>query len=311
MITKITKEQEDRIPEYIDKWVKIASEPMNKEKAIRAVKDLYSDMKEEEPIVIIGQSPISCYFMYLMISLMLGDKKLEDSQLRSQLSSQLHSQLYSQQQFNNWYVSYWWLDWMGLYDYAKYIGVEFDNKAYNIFLNYLSEVHFIIPFKGIAFISEKPKIYWKEKKLHNEKGMAVEYEDKWGIYSLEGISFDKKLWKAITSKKITSKDVMKIENTEQRAVAVKIIGAEKIIKELGGKVIDEKQFSYGKDYLIELEGFKDGLGASYKFLKGYDPAENDYVYVRTTPNAKTVIDAHNFCYRLQLFGKNYEPEQRT
>jgi len=53
MITKLTKEQEDRIPEFTDKWVNQASKPMNHEKAIRATKDIYKSMKEKEFYIII------------------------------------------------------------------------------------------------------------------------------------------------------------------------------------------------------------------------------------------------------------------
>ncbi len=48
MIYKLTKEQERKIPEYIDKWVGVASKSMDKGKATQAVKDIYSDMGEDE-----------------------------------------------------------------------------------------------------------------------------------------------------------------------------------------------------------------------------------------------------------------------
>jgi len=148
-------------------------------------------------------------------------------------------------------------------------------------------------------------------RLHSLTEKSIEYPDGWGLYHINGIKFDEDLWKKITSKTMPAKDVFKLKNTEQRAVAIKTLGAEKLIKELGGKTIDQKKYSYGTDYLIELEGFEDGLKEPYRFLKGYDPAESGYVYIRTSPKANTVEEAHNFCYRLQIFNMNYEPDKRT
>ena len=209
------------------------------------------------------------------------------------------------------YLTYYWYDWAGYYDYAKYIRVKFDEKKLRLFTDFIVQVPFIIPYKGIAFISEKPKISWLEGNLHSEADMAIKYPDGYGFHFLHGICFDEKLWQSIVKRTISARKVFKLKNAEQRAMAIKVLGAEKLIKELGGKVIDKRKYNYGIDYLIELKGFKDGTGEPYKFLKGYDPAEKDYVYIRTHPRVKNVQEAHNFCYRLQMFNVDYNPSLRT
>ena len=117
------------------------------------------------------------------------------SQLRSQLGSQLYSQLDGQTNNDiiksinsNWYLAIFWLSWCGWYEYGKSIGVEFDNDKYDLFVNFNSEVNFIIPYKNICFISEKPTdIHWKDNNLHKDGDMAVKYSDGYGMHFLNGV----------------------------------------------------------------------------------------------------------------------------
>ena len=160
-----------------------------------------------------------------------------DSQLRSQLDSQLDSQLYSIN--NNWWILVWWLAWGGWYAFAKYIGVEFDSKVLKIFMDFVTNVSFIIPYEGIAFVSETPKISWEEGKLHKTEGKAVEYADGYGLYSLFGVNFDEKLFKKVTNKKVTLKTIFSIENMEQRMAGLKLVGVEKLLKSKHATKIDK------------------------------------------------------------------------
>ena len=93
MITKLTQEQKEQIPQYIQKWISIASQPMNQNKAFKAIKDIYKQMRQKEPIIIIGHSPLNAA---LLCALFWSLWKEDNGQLRSQLSSQLRSQLNSQ-----------------------------------------------------------------------------------------------------------------------------------------------------------------------------------------------------------------------
>ena len=90
MISKITTQQEAKIPYYIQKWIEIASQPINREKAKEVIKKIY----KEEKIVIFGESFDNTIDL---IRVATKGKKLEyDSQLHSQLYSQLRSRLDSQ-----------------------------------------------------------------------------------------------------------------------------------------------------------------------------------------------------------------------
>jgi DNA-binding FadR family transcriptional regulator len=340
MINKLTEEQERRIPEFIDKWVNKASEPMNHEKAIEYTKKMYVSMKGNEPIIIFGNSPLNTALLCSLFWCLLKNSKVTqlntqlnkqiytqldtqlsahlitqlsnqlstqlnshlytqlstqlnnrlsnhlytqlnnqiytqlcnqldtqfstqlnnqlnsqlntqlnkqiytqlDTQLSTQLDTQLYTQLYTQlsnqiytqlntqlntqlctqlstqlytqldtqlstklytqfstqlnKQLNtinsHWYLGLWWLTWCGLYEYGEMIGFDFDHEKYDLFVNFNSEIHFIIPYKGICFISEKPKeIHWENKNLHKDGGLAVEYPDGYGMYCLNGVKIYK------------------------------------------------------------------------------------------------------------------------
>jgi len=118
--------------------------------------------------------------------------------------------------------------------------VEFDKDKYDLFVNFNSEVNFIIPYKGIAFISEKPiAIHWKNQRLHNEKGLAVEYSDGYGLYSLNGVRVPKEIVMT-PAEQLDPTLILKEKNAEVRREIVRKIGVERVCQKLGAKVIDKE-----------------------------------------------------------------------
>src|SRR3990167_4347264 len=115
-----------------------------------------------------------------------------DSQLSSQLDSQLRSQLDSQlsKLNNDWWLLCWWLVWAGWYAYSEYIGVKFDKKIYKLFMDFVKNISFLIPYDGIVFISETPqKISWNNGRLHSVTEPAVKYDGDYGLYAINGVTF--------------------------------------------------------------------------------------------------------------------------
>jgi len=92
MITKLTKKQELKIPEYFEKWNKIAfdNKAIDRKKAKMLLKKYLGFIDIKPEIFLFLDSPMTCE---LAINIL---KNIGDSQLYSQLCSQLHSQLDSQ-----------------------------------------------------------------------------------------------------------------------------------------------------------------------------------------------------------------------
>ena len=297
-INTLTKNQEDRIPFFIEKWVRMASGETDRGTGMKFVKDMYLSMKEKKPIVVYGQSPLSTAIIgALFLSLVKTDKKKLSSQLRSQLHSQLHSQLDSQlysqlsSQLKNinadWYLSMWWLVWCGWYDYGKYIGIEFTKESYDLFMGFISNVGFSIPYKEICFVSDKPiEICWENGKLHKENAPAVKYSDGYSMWCLNGVSVPQYL--AETKKeKLDIGFFKKEQNAQVRTEFIKKYGIERM-KSLG-KAKDRR----GDYEVIDMSDIFNSLKyAPYLFMVNPSTGENHAEGVH--PDCQTVNDAINW-----------------
>jgi len=82
-----------------------------------------------------------------------------------------------------------------------------------------------------------------EGRLHSDTDMAIKYPDGWGLYLLNGIRFDEKLWKRIVSFK-DSKDmpfdeILKIADVDQRVQAMKYGNVSEFIKHANATKVDQ------------------------------------------------------------------------
>lgn len=79
----------------------------------------------------------------------------------------------------------------------------------------------------------------EQKRLHSSTHPAIEWRDGQKIFAVRGVSFDEDLWTKVTQKKLSAKQILGLENIEQRYIALDIYGHENLIKELDAKLIDE------------------------------------------------------------------------
>lgn len=200
MITKITKEQESKIPEYIEKWVRRVSQPLNRDKTVKITKELFG----EDKTVLVAESIQNAIDI---IRLIIQDKKIEYS---SQLDSQLRSQLGDKVSYS-WYTTQYWLSWVGYYDFAQFIGVKFDTDKLSRMEEILMSIPSIITLGNILIVIENPICRWEEGRLHDDQKPAIEWADGTGIYLLDGVKFEKEAWEKVVSKKMTFKEIMAIE----------------------------------------------------------------------------------------------------
>src|SRR5208337_2773610 len=69
-ITKLTPEQEAQIPEYVNKWISIASEPMNHDLAKKHIQELYRRMGKDNPLIVIGHSPLNAALLCALFTML-------------------------------------------------------------------------------------------------------------------------------------------------------------------------------------------------------------------------------------------------
>jgi hypothetical protein len=75
-------------------------------------------------------------------------------------------------------------------------------------------------------------------RLHYDHDKAIEWADGYGFYYLNGIEFDQNTWQKIVDEKFTLSDLAKGDlNAEQRAVAVSMLRADRLLKQVNAEKI--------------------------------------------------------------------------
>lgn len=84
--------------------------------------------------------------------------------------------------------------------------------------------------------------------MHSDQLPAVEWEENTGLYYLDGVNFKKELWEKVVSKTMSLSEILKIEISDQRTVALKY-NPQAIIKE--NAVLIDKDDRNNELYLVQ------------------------------------------------------------
>jgi general stress protein YciG len=204
-------------------------------------------------------------------------------QLRDQLGDQLDDRLAGQLGDEprdidpNWYIAIFWLSWAGLYDFAKYIGVKFDQKTYDLFMSFVPNVSFIIPYKGIAFVSETPnRIVWDASgRLSYDHGKAVRYKDGYGLYCLDGVTFSEEEYNKIVNEEFTLETIAAAKmGADKSAVAQKYLRPDRLLEACKAKLVHTGQ--KGTE-LYQVDNFMDTGRTQYCMKMKHPSIDRHYI----------------------------------
>jgi hypothetical protein len=128
--------------------------------------------------------------------------------------------------------------------------------------------------KKNLYILPFPEIHVNERKrLHNLNGYALKFLDK-ETYWIDGVKFDKDLWEKVVKKQLPAIDIFKIGNQEQKIVALKIYGWDRIVAELKPKILDRKWLLINGEVLEHQVLEVSHNGWTGRFLKYVCPSTN-------------------------------------
>jgi len=118
----------------------------------------------------------------------------------------------------------------------------------------------------------------------------LSFQDGYEIHALNGVNVPAYI--VMTQvKDLDPKKILSEENVEIRREGVKKIGAENMIKALGGQVIDSKEYDIGGKYELLKVNW---TNSERIYLKMYNPSI-DYVHIESVhPDCKTVDQALGF-----------------
>lgn len=277
-IEDLTKEQDEKLESYYEKWLKIGlragvTTRFDRRAAEEAVAEIYAAEKLKAPEIIWARSPDEA----VQMAFEMGDEKIKEGPMNAAGFGQHDA------------------NWLGFYDFFIHeVGLD-EAKDVLPMMKLAQHCGWWWPYENICILSEIPIDLHIDQNgnLHHETGPAIEYADGFSVYCLSGISVPD--WAIETSKdEIDTKKILALENTEQRMVLMRYLGLSKFLDSLGAEMIDED----GKDklYYLNVEGRKIGPylklvcpSSGREFLEGVGDAEkHEFI----DPAIKTCKDAH-------------------
>lgn len=149
--------------------------------------------------------------------------------------------------------------------------------------------YWVLPDKVIAIT--RPVIRHINGRLHSEVNPAIEWPTE-KYYFLYGVKFEKDLWQKIVDKTISSKEIFALQNQEQKSVAMRVYGYDKMIADMEAKVLSEKgQMINGQIYnyqVLEVDLGDDVMPARFVKVKDFS-TEREYL-LRVDPHQKETTD---------------------
>jgi len=181
-----------------------------------------------------------------------------------------------------------WAGMLSFYDYFGRIGIMNDDENFNIFRDMIrAGMWTSCHYEHRVLVCRLPTKVSKDEqgRLHSTTGPAVQWRDGSGQYFLHGVNFrqnlddcmsEPELWrKIVSSKDLSLNEILRIPNMEQRHVALKLHGAEKLLQEVGAQAqLIDKSKRGNELYKIELIIW----GRTLKLLKYKDPS-TERIYV--------------------------------
>jgi hypothetical protein len=130
--------------------------------------------------------------------------------------------------------------------------------------------------------------------LHNYVGLALEYADGTGVYSINGtrIPAEYKHMMEALPREVSASEVLGIANTEIRTELLKKIGIERAFDSLKKKSLDKKTIEVGGTYELFSVTFPNDSVRIY--LQGECPSNKEKFYEAAHPDCKTVEQALSF-----------------
>lgn len=262
MINELTKEQIDKIPEYVEKWTKIGLDttPMDRSKARPFVDKLYKFLGlKENPEIIFADGPKAAWDIVV-------EKNGKCDFVWPYLDGQ-----------------YWscYIGWVKFYTEVVGIKIDVDTSIIEESLNFGN----IYPFDDYCIIADKMSICKKNPNgLHCDGGPACEYRDGTRIYALNGVTVPE--WIAVTpAGKIDPSEFSKITNVEIRREFVRKVGIERICQSMETVLLDKCD-----DYEL-LEVDLKGSTGKWPYLKMLNPSIGVWHMECVDKSCKTVKDA--------------------
>lgn len=238
-IEKLTAEQESRLQDYESKWVQIglSTEQASYEETVDIINAFQTKVLQKAATpVYIAPNPKKAWDA---VGFFLNQKTITSGMLKKTDFDE-NSEFIWPYQDGSFFASIF-----SFYDFfieEKIVSFNEELKEKWEAWRDTSRLGLIYPLDNICVVSQKPTaIHINENGLHNESGMALEYEG-WGFYSLNGVRVPKEL--VMTS--VEDLDIAffkKENNADIKAEFVRKFGVERML-DFGKKIDSYKNYNH-------------------------------------------------------------------
>ncbi len=282
-LESLTKKQEKLLLEKKQEWINFSlysGDELDIEAFKKGISWAYEKTKLSDPIKIYVDSPMglqyACQILKKIDFSKVKNGQVSD-QVRGQVSDQVYGQVRGQYESFAWMGLGWDSGWNSFYDYFEEIGIEVtdDYKKYREFIK--SGVWDTILYNNFAIGCRRPNFVSRDEdnRMSNDQRSAISWRDGYEQFYLDGVFFRKELWEKIVSKTMTFQEIMAIEISDQRTVALKY-NPEAIIKENAQLVHKDHR----NNELYKIEGQKINKDLDFPkiwFLKMLCPTGRTFV----------------------------------
>ena len=217
------------------------------------------------------------------------------------------------------------MDWLGIgyynftatYDFFTRIKI-INHINFNKYLEFSKlNIYDSILLNDAAIVIEMPEhIKHINYKLHSIETSTIRFKDGYELFFIDGVKFDKELWEKISTKKITSEEIFSIENAEQKAVVLRQIGYDVVLKNIEHKILDTHSEVNSVGELIKYElietDLKDDIGVKARFIKVQCHTTLKETLLRVDPRIKETEDCIGaVAWTAGMSKKEYILEQQT
>ena len=332
MLEKLTKEQEELIPVVKQEWLDLFYKgKLNEEKLRKGVKWLYQFCGYKEPQVFIMDSILGTQVMISSLNNIrdnirnnirnnIGDnirKNIRNNigkniwnnigdNIRKNIRNNIRNNIGENYINFSWYGNIWDYSWVSFYDYFSRIG-QLKNKDFENFRDLLKAGFYdMVQLENYCIISKLPikAIQDSQDRLSSVKEAAIQWEDGFEMYFVDGINFTPEIGKKIINNQLTGQDILNEQNQERKMIMLEKLGNEKFLKDVKAELIDED-----KEYQYKL--FKIPEQAPHifpNFLQYLNTTDSKIGYLKTPPNILKCREAMAWTYELS---EPYIPFIRT
>ena len=249
-ITKITKAQVDRFPEWTQKYIELglSTEPADFEAATAAALKAYALCNLDKPMVVLRLgSPYAATLGGCIAWAML--REMQKPKVWSQVGSQVRSQVgYG---MNNDRGGAFWASWIAYVAFIRDV-LGWDDPVLDRFTIDEQLAHscgWVWWHENVLSISDRPNVIHRDDqgRLHCADGPAIAYRDGWAIHALHGVVVPADIIEqpaSITIARITAE-----ENSEVRRIMIDRYGADRYLLDSGASIAhrDATGILYRKD----------------------------------------------------------------